>query len=98
MAEHAAARAGTGASALGTYAGIERIEAALVRDMAISRETDSLIGSGLTTVAGALGAPSALTAGSGMPDYGHMTTWSAGGAAASAGASVSRPWRPGPVQ
>ena len=66
MAGHAAARASTGASALGTYTGIENLEASLVRNMAISRETDTLIGSGMTKVAGALDAPSSVTGYAGL--------------------------------
>ena len=42
-----------------TFTGIENLEASLVRKMAISRETDSLVGSGTTKVAGALDAAKA---------------------------------------
>ena len=95
MAGHAAARASTGASALGTYTGIENLEASLVRKMAISRESDTLIGSGMSKVAGALDVPSSVT-GSGMPDYGHMTTWAAAAAsAASASGPPPSPLMPG---
>ena len=59
MAGHAAARAGTGASAMKTFTGIENLEASLVRKMAVSRETDSLVGLGMTKVAGALDAAKA---------------------------------------
>jgi hypothetical protein len=60
MAEHAAARAGTGASALGTFSGIERTEAAMVRRLAIAPGTDKNVASLLEKFAGVISPTSAI--------------------------------------
>jgi hypothetical protein len=60
LAEHAMARAGTGASALGTFAGIERTEAAMVRRLAIAPDTDKNVANLLNKFASAI-SPSSVT-------------------------------------
>ena len=60
MASHAMARAGTGASALGTFSGIERTEAAMVRRLAIAPGTDKNVANLLDKFASAI-SPSSVT-------------------------------------
>jgi hypothetical protein len=61
MAGHAAARAGTGASALKTFTGVENVEAAMLRRLAIQPSTDKDVASLLNKFAGVI-SPSSATA------------------------------------
>ena len=54
MAGHAMARAGAGASALGTFAGVENVEAAMLRRVAIAPSTDKDVASLLNKFAGVI--------------------------------------------
>ncbi len=60
LAEHAMARSATGASALSTFSGIERTEAAMVRRLAIAPSTDRNVANLLNRFAGEI-SPSSVT-------------------------------------